>query len=135
MPPTGFSPDQSKDSAEENIGPYYVKYSPALKNTGMISLPRHSNNMGSVHGGVLMTFADFSFCAFARDGSTDAHILTVSLTTNFVHAAPVNAWLIGDGEIVRRTRSLVFVRGSLYHENEILLTYNGVGKRIFQKNQ
>ena len=128
--PQGFEPDQSDDIAEETIGPYYVKYDPALAQTGMISQAHHANSMGTVHGGVLMTFADFTLCAFGRDESNDAHIVTVSLTTEFVRAAPVGAWLFADGEVVRRTGSLVFVQGRLYHDNECILTYSGVGKRI-----
>jgi len=119
--------------AEETIGPYFVKYDPNLIATGMISQPHHANSMGTVHGGVLMTFADFTLCAYGRDGSTDAHIVTVSLTTEFIRAAPIGAWLHAMGEVVRRTGSLVFVQGRLYHENNALLTYSGVGKRIYEE--
>ncbi len=131
-PPPGFEPDQSNDIAEETIGPYYVNYAPNLLATGMISMPHHANSMGTVHGGVLMTFADFTLCAFGRDGSKDAHIVTVSLTTEFVRAAPIEAWLSASGEVVRRTGSLVFVQGRLYHGEEAVLTYSGVGKRIYE---
>ena len=34
----------------------------------------------SVHGGVLMTFADYTLCAIGKTGSTDESIVTVSLT-------------------------------------------------------
>ena len=133
LPPApGFEPDQSDDIAEETIGPYYVNYNPALLATGMISMPHHANSMGTVHGGVLMTFVDFTLCAFGRDGSNDAHIVTVSLTTEFVRAAPVGAWLHASGEVVRRTGSLVFVQGRLYHDNDALMTYSGIGKRIYE---
>ena len=132
IPPPGFEADQSDDVAEETIGPYFVHYDPknasSLSATGMISLPHHANSMGTVHGGVLMTFADFTLCAFGRSGSTDAHIVTVSLTTEFVRAAPIGVWLHATGEVVRRTGSLVFVQGRLYHENDAVLTYSGVGK-------
>ena len=131
--PQGFEPDQSNDIAEETIGPYYVLCNPELSATGMISQSRHSNSMGTVHGGVLMTFADFSLCAFGRAGSADTHVITVSLSTEFIRAAPIDAWLTGDGEVVRRTRSLVFIQGRLYHEDQVLLTYSGVGKRIFDE--
>ena len=135
-PPPGFEADQSDDVAEETIGPYYVNYNhkkdSTLVATGMISKPHHANSMGTVHGGVLMTFADFTLCAFGRDGSGDAHIVTVSLTTEFVRAAPVGVWLHASGEVVRRTGSLVFVQGRLYHNTEAILTYSGVGKRIYE---
>ena len=132
IPPEGFEADQSDDVAEETIGPYYVKRNPNLIATGMISQPHHANSMGTVHGGVLMTFADFTLCAYGRDGSTDAHIVTVSLTTEFVAAAPIGVWLHASGEVVRRTGSLVFVQGRLYHEKDVVLTYSGVGKRIYE---
>jgi acyl-coenzyme A thioesterase PaaI-like protein len=86
--------------------------------------------MGGVHGGTLMVFADFAFCAIGLIGSDDDHIMTVSLTTDFVRSAPVGAWLESRAELTRRTGSLVFLTGQITHEGDVLLNYTGVGKRI-----
>ena len=78
-----------------------------------------------------MTFADFTFCAVGKTGTDDASIVTVSLTTEFVRAAPADCWLYGEGTVTRRTGSLVFVQGRLCHGDDAVLTYSGIGKRIF----
>ena len=77
-----------------------------------------------------MTFADYTLCAVGKTGSTDDSIVTVSLTTEFVRAAPSDEWLSGVGSVSRRTRSLVFVQGRLCHGDSVIMTFSGIGKRI-----
>jgi acyl-coenzyme A thioesterase PaaI-like protein len=86
--------------------------------------------MGTVHGGVLMTFADYTLCAVGKTGSDDESIVTVSLTTEFLLPATAGVWLTGTGTIHRRTGSLVFVQGRLCQGDDVVLTFSGIGKRI-----
>ena len=73
---------------------------------------------------------DFTFCAVGKTGSSDQSIITVSLTTEFVAAAPPDVWLTGQGELTRRTRSLVFVQGRLLNGDVVVMTFSGIGKRM-----
>ena len=129
-PPPGFEIVPGTDPAEDLIGPFYLKRAAGHCATGLITDHRHTNKLGSVHGGVLMTFADYTLCAVAKTGSSDESIVTVSLTTEFVRAAPSGEWLAGEGSISRRTRSLVFVQGRLCHGSSVIMTFSGIGKRI-----
>ena len=97
--------------------------------------PHHCNGMETVHGGVLMTFADFALCAQARFQSTDKHIVTVSLSTDFVDSAPCGSWLESRGEVTRRTGSLVFVQGIIHCSGKPVLSYGGIGKRIGERRE
>ncbi|MEM9620743.1 MAG: PaaI family thioesterase [Pseudomonadota bacterium] len=128
--PPGFALESGTDPAEDMIGPFYLARLETDIHAGMRVEPRHCNGMASVHGGVLLTFADFALCAQARYLSGDRHIVTVSLNSEFLDTAPVGAWLSTTGEVSRRTGRLVFVRGMIHHEGTPVLAYSGIGKRI-----
>ncbi len=57
------------DPAEDHIGPFFYgpKSSPEFGCYGVQLEAKHCNTMGSVHGGVLMTFADFALCMAATE--------------------------------------------------------------------
>ena len=128
--PAGFEPAVGTDPAEDRIGPFFLLREGERCETGLVTAAHHANSMGTVHGGVLMTFADYTLCAVGKTGSDDAHILTVSLTTEFVRSASSPAWLHGFGTITRRTGSLVFVQGRLCEGDEVVMSYSGIGKRV-----
>ena len=128
--PAGFLPETGTDPAEDLCGPFYLSRQPDQITAGMRVEHKHCNGMQTVHGGILMTFADFALCAQARYQTTDRHIVTVSLNTEFVDTAPVDTWLTSAGMIVRRTNSLVFVQGVIQDGDRAILMYNGIGKRI-----
>ena len=128
--PPGFLPETGTDPAEDLCGPFYLHRKEKGITAGLLVQAKHCNGMRSVHGGILMTFADFALCAQARFQTEDRHIVTVSLNTEFVDSAEVGAWLESDGRVVRRTRTLVFMQGLIHHAGRPVLMYNGIGKRI-----
>jgi acyl-coenzyme A thioesterase 13 len=132
--PEHFVPAVDTDPAEDHIGPFYLWREEgadiAFCETGIITSERHTNNLGNVHGGVLMTFADFTLCAVGKTGSGDLAIVTVSMTTQFLKGTKAGGWLHGYGAVSRRTGSLVFVDGRLCDGDDLLVTFSGVGKRI-----
>ncbi len=103
--PSGFVLAIGTDPAEDFIGPFGFRRDMQGQCTGVCFWPKvqHTNGMRTVHGGVLSTMADVSLCALARDVVADAHIVTVSLQVDFVAAAPLGKWLLGTGEVIRRT--------------------------------
>lgn len=130
--PEGFLPETGTDPAEDLCGPFYLRRDPTEITAGLLVEAKHCNGMQTIHGGILMTFADFALCAQARYQTDDAHILTVSLNTEFVDTAPIGSWLTSQGRVVRRTNSLVFVQGLVVDDDRPVLVYNGIGKRIKQ---
>ena len=124
--PAGFLPETGTDPAEDYIGPFYLRRSDENFAAGLLIEPRHCNSLGTVHGGVLMTMADFAFCAQARYGTEDTNIITVSLHTEFIAGAEIGSWLESRGEVIRRTGSLVFVQGCLACAFSGLMPFPGV---------
>lgn len=78
---------------------------------GLLSGPEHANPNGVVHGGVLMAFADHGLSMIAWEAAERAPCTTIQLNTHFLDAIRPGEFLGMRGEVTRRTRGLVFVRG------------------------
>jgi acyl-coenzyme A thioesterase PaaI-like protein len=88
---------------------------------------RHSNLSERVHGGALLGFIDVALFAAARGhGLIDAGTaVTVDLSTQFMGAGAVDRPLDFVSEILRETRRLIFIRGLVEQDEEIIASYAG----------
>lgn len=89
----------------------------------------HLNSGGITHGGFIMSLMDSGLgTAVYRSLGANTRIATISLDVKFI--APSNAGdvLLGSAEILRRTRSMVFVRGDLYRGKHLVATADGIWK-------
>jgi uncharacterized protein (TIGR00369 family) len=89
---------------------------------------RHANDRGVVHGGMLMTFADQAFGELVLDSVGRRLCATVQLNTQFIAAVLVGDFVEGRAEVVRATRSLVFVRGMLTVGDRTVAAIDGIWK-------
>ena len=123
---TGFDP------AEDHIGPFYFepKGSAAFGGYGFELKAKHCNAMGSVHGGVLMTFADFALCMAATDHYETETCVTVSFSCEFLRGAELGQVIACQPRINRKTGSLVFVSGECTVEGEPCFSFSSVVKRL-----
>jgi acyl-coenzyme A thioesterase PaaI-like protein len=80
---------------------------------GLLTTQEHANPSGAVHGGVLMAFADHGLSFLAWEAAERAPCATIQLNTQFLDGVMPGEFLELRGEVVRRTKSLVFVRGLL----------------------
>jgi acyl-coenzyme A thioesterase PaaI-like protein len=78
---------------------------------GLLTDSEHANPDGVVHGGVLMAFADHGLSLIAWEAAERAPCTTIQLNTHFLDAVKPGEFIELRGEITRRTRGLVFVRG------------------------
>ena len=120
---TGVSP------AEDHIGPFYYRKSDAGLLLGFQAKSQNCNGIGTVHGGVLMAFADYVVTMIALSGVKE-NCATISFTSDFVGAARLGDWVAGRGEIIRRTGSMTFVRGELKVDEDVALTFQSVLRRL-----
>ena len=89
---------------------------------------RHANDRGVVHGGMLMTFADQAFGELVLDSVKRRLCATVQLNTHFIAAVQIGDLVEARGEIVRGTRSLVFIRGLLTVGERTVASIDGIWK-------
>ena len=80
---------------------------------GMQTVESHANPGGVVHGGILMTFADHGLSTLAWEAAHRATCTTIQLNTHFLDAVRLGSFVHLRGEVTRRTRGMVFLRGLL----------------------
>jgi len=90
----------------------------------------HLNGGGAIHGGALMSFADFSLFAIAQTALRDVSAVTLTFNAEFIGAGGLNGWVEAEGDVLRVTRSLIFVRGLVTQASRPLLAFSGTLKKI-----
>lgn len=129
-------PDEFKhwegDTAEDYLGPFFFQMNDGQPTTAMRIGKQHCNAHGTIHGGILMSFADYTLCLGANGGEQDS-VVTVSCSNEFTAPAYEGGLLIGVGEVIRRGKSMVFMRCKLMVDEQIVLISSGVIKRLNRK--
>ncbi len=120
---TGISP------AEDHIGPFYYSKTDDGLRMAFRAAEENCNGIGTVHGGVLMCFADYTVTMLALSGVKE-NCATISFNSDFVSGARLGDWVEGRGEVVRRTGSMTFVRGELFVEDKLVMTFQSVLRRL-----
>lgn len=120
------------DTAEDHIGPFFYYMEGSHPRTAFHTRPEHANTHNTIHGGILVAFADYTVCLGASGGEQESSA-TITLNTEFIAPARVGELLLGEGEVLRRGHSLVFVQARLRVEDRIILTASSVIKRLRQR--
>ena len=93
------------------------------------------NMGGSIHGGAIMSFIDMSmFAGGLCAGMERSHYVTLDLTTHFLARGQAGSPLDSHVELVKQTRSHVFLQGVVRQDNEACYSFTGTLKRIRDKN-
>ena len=125
----GYRTWGDQDPFENLVAPFYFKESDEEIVCAFISERKHCNGHGMLHGGLLMTFADFALLALARK-ELNGPTVTVGFNAEFVSAGLEGQLIEARGEVVRSTKSLLFVRGEIFSGETTILTFSGILKRV-----
>jgi uncharacterized protein (TIGR00369 family) len=112
------------------IGPLLYKAEAGMHRFGFLAEAKHENRRGVIHGGMLAAFADRSLaqtCLIANDFRPQA---TIALDVRYVDAVHVGEFVEAVCELVRKTRSVVFLRGTLTAGSRIVATADGTWKLL-----
>jgi uncharacterized protein (TIGR00369 family) len=130
----GWSVWQPGDPFEDHAGPFYSREEARGEGRGIVCgfMPetKNLNGFGAVHGGALMTFADFALFRIPGGMSGGMHGVTVAFTAEFLAPAYAGTILTARGETLRQGRSLVFVRGLISQGESAVLSFSGTIKRV-----
>ena len=91
---------------------------------------KHMNGGGFMHGGCLMTFADYALFCIGGEALQGTGSVTASLHGDFIDSAGVGELIEGSGEVVRAGGSLVFIRGAITTGGRTLLSFSGIVKKV-----
>lgn len=93
----------------------------------VLAQPKHANHRGSVMGGMLATFVDFALgLAIAADAEDAKERATVSLTIDYLAAAPVGSWIEARTDVDRIGGTLAFADCSLQVEQRQIVRARSV---------
>lgn len=122
------------DPFEDHAGPFFARYdADGQIECGFRPEAKNRNGGGNVHGGSLLTFADFSLFMVASAVLPAFHGVTATLNAEFVGAAVPSRLLTARGEVVKAGRSLIFVRGVIDDAGDPVMSYSGVIKKIARR--
>jgi uncharacterized protein (TIGR00369 family) len=112
-------------------GPLYERVDADAYRLGFRVEQRHCNTMRVCHGGMMATFCDMllPITAIRRVASLGERFLpTVSLDVDYLAPAPLGAWVQGEAQVLRTTRTLVFAQGLVTADGEPAARVSGVFK-------
>lgn len=129
--PPGFEPVDVGGAFIRANGPLHVKRDGGRLWMGFRVEPRHTNPMGICHGGMMAAFCDMLLpvCAHGLDPALAKRSLpTVTLNMEYLAPAPVGSWVEGEGTLLRKTGTLVFLSGLVRSNGKPVARASGVFK-------
>lgn len=118
------------DPYETAIGPFCFRRENGRARCAFQPRRDHLNGGGAIHGGLLMSFADFALFAVASNDLVGVRAVTLTCNSEFIGAGDLTAIVEAQGEVLRATRSLIFVRGLITQSSRPLLAFSGTLKKI-----
>ncbi len=125
--PEGWAVRPTKAFAT-HIGPFYSPPDGDALGCGFIASPKHGNKRGVVHGGMIMSAFDVALGNASWTASAGRPCATVQLNISFVGAVKMGDFVFVRAEIVKATRSMVFLRGTMLVGDRVVATADGVWK-------
>lgn len=117
----------------QTAGPFFYRKDGEEHVSAFRCEEKHMNGVGVMHGGCLMTFADFSLFAIAHDEIKDGYGLTVAFTSEFLDGPKVGDYMEARGDVLRAGRSIIFVRGIVTANGKPCLNFSGTIKKVMPK--
>jgi uncharacterized protein (TIGR00369 family) len=119
------------DAFEDMTGPFVYRVEDGGKvRCAFRAGKQHMNGGGFMHGGCLMTFADYAMFCIATGELAGGGAVTLSFASEFIATAKAGDLIEATGEIVKAGKSVIFVRGEIFTGARMLLTFSGVIKRV-----
>lgn len=132
--PEGFKPRHLGDGFVAINGPFYTRRTPGNPQgmqMGFRVEHRHTNPMGICHGGMMATFCDMllPMTAHLLAKETAGRFLpTINLNIDYLAPSPLGAWVQGEAQVLKVTRSMVFMQGLVTADGVAVARVNGLMK-------
>lgn len=129
FPNADWAPHQDEGFIEL-IGPFWEKMTETGPVLAFRAEQKHKNRRGVVQGGVLMAYADRALGMHARHATGGQAQATAQLDVHFVSSVQIGEVVMLEPQLIRRTRSIMFLRGTLLVDGRIVAMASGVWKLL-----
>jgi len=99
-----------------------------VRRFALVVADKHMNSSGSLHGGLIMTFADVAMSQTARAASGAPATSTVSMTCDFVGPGKLGDILEARVRVTRLTRTMVFLAADIAAGERAVAVATGLWK-------
>jgi len=131
-PPEGFVASRPRGPFSTHNGPYFERASESGAEQAFFILPRHCNQLGIVHGGMLSAFMD-GLLAASVGRAAGAPCVTMHLSLDFLNMARGGEWALGAAHVTRMTRDIAFTEGRVHVGGRDLVRGSGVFKLMHRR--
>lgn len=114
------------------LGPSFMRLIDGKVAAALLAQEHLANdNLGIVHGGAMMTFADMAMgIGVGHVTSRKAMFVTAQLAVQFTAAARIGDLITCQPEVVRKTSSMVFMRGLIEAGGRVVASTDGIFKLL-----
>ena len=134
MPPAGFTAQELHDPFEALMGPLFERTEADGSFVhAFIADERHLHADGSVHEGMMMTFADAFLGGAAHRGSGGKPCVTMSLQASFLASARRGDVIECRTKVEKKTRAVMFVSASFTVKGEQVMTATSLWKVLGER--
>jgi uncharacterized protein (TIGR00369 family) len=121
----------SQAGFNRHAGPFYrLADDGEVRRFAFVVSDKHMNAAGTVHGGLLMTFADIAMSRTSRLATGAKSCSTVSLSCDFMSPGRLGDLVEIRVRMTKRTRTLVFLASEIAARGEILMTAAGLWRIV-----
>lgn len=120
---------------EDFVGPFFYKKNTENNHISAFECKKHHlNAMGTLHGGMIMSFIDYTMFVICLDSIKEQSFVTVSCSTEFLNPSINDKIIYGDGEVTQETKSMIFIKGKIFNKKNInISTFSGILKKVRPK--
>ncbi len=132
-PPSGFKQSDTRGPYSTRNGPYFHKVEGERFWHGLRVQYRHCNVHGSLHGGMMSSFAD-GLLATSVSRGTGMRGVTVRMVCDLIGGVDAGAWLEGTAWVTGQDERTAFAEAEAFANGELVFTASGVF-RIFPRTK
>ena len=129
--PPGFRPLTKMGDFMVANGPLYLRHEGDVVQVGFRVEQRHTNPFGNCHGGMLASFCDMLLpISIHRKSPEVGHrfLPTINLQIDYLTPTPLGAWVQGEAQVLRVTRTMVFAQGLVLADGVNAVRVSGIFK-------
>jgi uncharacterized protein (TIGR00369 family) len=116
---------------EDMAGPYYFRRdAEGRARCAFRAERRHMSVARTMHGGCLMTLADYAIFVIGFEAMGERSGVTASLNSEFLGAVVEGQFVEAAGEVLKGGASLIFVRGLVTADGDPAMSFSAVIKRV-----